>query len=144
MLFPYWVQWFTDGFLRVDPKNRLKNTSNHQIDLSPVYGLTEASTNKLRSKQGGKLKSQIINGEEYPLYLYEDAENNIFKDEFKDLYVPLRRVREEVPAEKKEKFFAMGVERANVQIGYVMLNVLCLREHNRLCDLLDDKLPRLG
>ena len=136
LLFPYWVQWFTDGFLRVDPKNRLKNTSNHQIDLSPVYGLTEASTNKLRSKQGGKLKSQIINGEEYPLYLYEDAEKNIFKDEFKDLYVPLRRVREEVSAEKKEKFFAMGVERANVQIGYVMLNVLCLREHNRLCDLL--------
>ncbi|MEL6780343.1 MAG: peroxidase family protein, partial [Cyanobacteria bacterium J06597_16] len=31
---------------------------------------------------------------------------------------------------------AMGVERANVQIGYVMLNVICLREHNRICDLL--------
>ena len=141
LLFPYWVQWFTDGFLRVDRENRLKNTSNHEIDLSPVYGLKPETSNKLRSKQGGKLKSQTLNGEEYPLFLYEDPENNIFKEEFKDLYVPLRRVREEVPAEKKAKFFAMGVERANVQIGYVMLNVLCLREHNRLCDLLAKNYP---
>lgn len=136
LLFPYWVQWFTDGFLRVDPDNRLKNTSNHEIDLSPVYGLSRETTEKLRSKQGGKLKSQMINGEEYPPFLYKDPENNIFKEEFEGIYVPLRRVREEVPAEKKATFFAMGVERANVQIGYVMLNVLCLREHNRLCELL--------
>lgn len=141
LLFPYWVQWLTDGFLRVDSEDRLKNTSNHQLDLSPVYGLKRESTEKLRSGQGGKLKSQMINGEEYPPYLYEDPENNIFKEEFKDLYVPLRRVREEVPAEKKAKFFAMGVERANVQIGYVMINVLCLREHNRLCDLLEISYP---
>ncbi len=40
MLFPYWVQWFTDGFLRTDRYNRLRNTSNHQIDLCTVYGLT--------------------------------------------------------------------------------------------------------
>ena len=141
LLFPYWVQWFTDGFLRIDRDNRLKNTSNHEIDLSPVYGLKRESTDKLRSKQGGKLKSQMLHGEEYPLYLYEDPEQNIFFEEFKDLYIPLRRVREEVPASKKAKFFAMGVERANVQIGYVMFNVLCLREHNRLCDLLAQNYP---
>lgn len=141
LLFPYWVQWFTDGFLRVNPSNRLKNTSNHEIDLSPVYGLRREATDKLRSKQGGKLKSQFINGEEYPLFLYADPANNIFKEEFKDLYVPLRRVSEEVPAAKKARFFAMGVERSNVQIGYVMLNVLCLREHNRLCDLLAASYP---
>jgi len=35
----------------------------------------------------------------------------------------------------------MGVERSNVQIGYVMLNTLCLREHNRLCDLLAQHYP---
>ncbi len=141
LLFPYWVQWFTDGFLRVDPENRLKNTSNHELDLSPVYGLTKKTTEKLRSKQGGKLKSQIINGEEYPQFLYADPENNIFKEEFEGIYVPLRRVQEEVPGEKKAKFFAMGVERSNVQIGYVMLNTLCLREHNRLCDLLAQHYP---
>jgi prostaglandin-endoperoxide synthase 2 len=141
LLFPYWVQWLTDGILRVDPANRLKNTSNHELDLSPLYGLKRETTDKLRLKQGGRLKSQIINGEEYPPYLYEDPGNNIFKDEFKDLYIPLRRVNEEVTADKKAKFFAMGVERSNVQIGYVMLNVLCLREHNRLCTLLEKNYP---
>lgn len=37
--------------------------------------------------------------------------------------------------------FAMGVERANVQIGYVMLNTLCFREHNRICNILSNNYP---
>ena len=140
LLFPYWVQWFTDGFLRTDRSNKLKNTSNHHIDLSPVYGLTRKQTHLLRSFQGGKLKSQIINGEEYPPFYYEDPERGIVKPEFVGLYEPLHD-EERLPPELKAKLFAMGVERANVQIGYVMLNVLCLREHNRLCDLFAQKYP---
>ncbi|WP_293083159.1 peroxidase family protein [Moorena sp. SIO4A1] len=140
LLFPYWVQWFTDGFLRTDHYNKLKNTSNHGIDLSPVYGLNIKSTDMLRSNQGGKLKSQIINGEEYPLFYYDDPENGVVKPEFDGLYEPLNDEKRLDPA-KKAKLFAMGVERANVQIGYVMLNVLCLREHNRLCDLLAKHYP---
>ncbi|MDJ0701923.1 MAG: peroxidase family protein [Leptolyngbyaceae cyanobacterium MO_188.B28] len=134
-LFPYWVQWFTDGFLRTDHTNKLKNTSNHHIDLSPVYGLNRKSTDMLRAHQGGKLKSQIINGEEYPPFFYANPEKGEIKAEFDGLYTPLNDETRLDPA-KKAKLFAMGVERANVQIGYVMLNVLCLREHNRLCDLL--------
>lgn len=135
LLFPYWVQWFTDGFLRTNRRNRLKNTSNHLIDLAPVYGLNRKTTHLLRKFEGGKLKSQWINNEEYPLFVYEDAENNIFKQEFEGLYKPLSDEIRQSP-EKKKKMFAMGVERANVQIGYVMLNVICLREHNRICDML--------
>lgn len=135
LLFPYWAQWFTDGFLRTDRRNRLKNTSNHLIDLAPVYGLNRKTTHLLRKFEGGKLKSQWIDNEEYPLFVYEDAKNNIFKKEFEGLYEPLSdEIRQ--PPEQKEKMFAMGVERANVQIGYVMLNVICLREHNRICDML--------
>jgi prostaglandin-endoperoxide synthase 2 len=134
LLFPYWVQWFTDSFLRTDHEQRLKNTSNHQIDLCNVYGLNRNSTELLRSKVGGRLKSQIINGEEYPLFYY-DAETGKVKEEFEGLYTPLRQEKE-LPAEMKAKLFAMGVERANAQIGYVMLNVLWFREHNRLCDIL--------
>lgn len=140
LIFPYFVQWFTDGFLRTNRQNHLKNISNHQIDLSPVYGLNSTITHLLRSYQGGKLKSQIINGEEYPPFYYD--ENGQPKEEFKGL--PHQLTNEFVPKadsfslEKKQKLFAMGVEieRANVQIGYVMLNILCLREHNRLCNLL--------
>ena len=140
LLFPYWVQWFTDGFLRTDRNNRLKNTSNHEIDLSNVYGLTPKTTHLLRAFQGGKLKSQFINGEEYPPFYYEDPEQGIVKEEFKDLY-ELLSAEQNQPAQKKAKIFAMGVERANVQIGYVALNVLCLREHNRVCDLLARAYP---
>jgi prostaglandin-endoperoxide synthase 2 len=99
----------------------------------------------LRSYQGGKLKSQIINGEEYPPFYYD--ENGKPKEEFKGMphvvtneYV---NKSENFPPEKKQKLFAMGleVERVNVQIGYVMLNVLGLREHNRVCDLLAKNYP---
>ena len=140
LLFPHWAQWFTDGFLRTDLNNRLRNTSNSQIDLAPVYGLTRKTTHQLRSFAGGKLKSQQINNEEYPPFFYEDAETGTIKEEFKDLYVPLEDETRQSP-ERKAKLFAMGVERANVQIGYVMLNVICLREHNRICDMLAGAYP---
>lgn len=145
LLFPYWVQWFTDGFLRtaISPNNiyqRLKNTSNHQIDLCPVYGLTPKQTHLLRAFKGGKLKSQYLNGEEYPPFVYADPETGLFKPEFEGLYEPVSS-EVSLPPKLKANLFAMGVERANVQIGYVMLNVLCLREHNRLCDVLAQAYP---
>jgi prostaglandin-endoperoxide synthase 2 len=134
LLFPYWVQWFTDGFLRTDRDNRLRNTSNHNIDLCSVYGLGPAQAHLLRSFEGGRLKSQQINGEEYPPFYYGDPQAGSVKPEFEGLYVPLND-ETRLPPEQKAVLFAMGVERANIQFGYVMLNTLCLREHNRLAAL---------
>lgn len=145
LIFPYFVQWFTDSFLRTDRHNHLKNTSNHKIDLCTLYGLNSKITHLLRSHQGGKLKSQIINGEEYPPFYYD--ENGEPKKEFIGLPHQLTNEgnpkSDTFPPEKKQKLFAMGVEveRSNVQIGYVMLNILALREHNRLCDLLANNYP---
>ncbi len=140
LLFPYWVQWFTDGFLRTDRVNRLRNTSNHQIDLCTVYGLSPVQTRMLRAFAGGRLKSQEINGEEYPPFYYADSESGTVKPEFEGLYVPLNdEIR--LPPDRKALMFAMGVERANVQFGFVMFNTLCLREHNRLAGLLSRKYP---
>lgn len=145
MLFPYWVQWFTDSFLRLDHNNKLKNTSNHEIDLCNVYGLTRKETHLLRSFQSGKLKSQKLKRqdgveEEYPLFYYADPEQGIVDSQFVGLYEPINDEKRQA-TDKKQYLFAMGVERANVQIGYVMLNTLCLREHNRLCDVLADNYP---
>lgn len=145
MLFPYWVQWFTDSFLRLDHHNKLKNTSNHEIDLCNVYGLTRKQTHLLRTFQGGKFKSQKLQREdgveeEYPLFYYTDAEQGQVDPQFVGLYEPINDEKRQ-PPEKKQYLFAMGVERANVQIGYVMLNTLCLREHNRLCDQLASNYP---
>jgi prostaglandin-endoperoxide synthase 2 len=140
LLFPYWVQWFTDGFLRTDRTNRLRNTSNHEVDLCSVYGLAPTQTHMLRAFAGGRLKSQVLNGEEYPPFYYADPETGTVKPEFDGLYVPLNdEVR--LPPERKALMFAMGVERSNVQVGYVMFNTLCLREHNRVAALLARSYP---
>src|SRR5262249_48579413 len=73
VLFAYFAQWFTDGFLRSD-RNRerdpRKNDSTHEIDLLPLYGVRPEQTDQLREHHGGRLKSQDINGAEFPSYLY--------------------------------------------------------------------------
>ena len=128
LLFSHFAQWFTDGFLRTDRGDKRRNTSNHDIDLSPLYGITSIHTAALRSESGGTLKSQIINGEEYPRYYTDDA--GIILPEFANLTEAARF--KTLSVEVKRTHFAMGVERANNHIGYVMLNVLFLREHNRI------------
>lgn len=145
MLFPYWVQWFTDSFLRIDHHNKLKNTSNHEIELSNVYGLTRKQTHLLRTFQKGKFKTQKLKRqdgveEEYPLFYYADPAQGKVDPQFEGLYEPINDEKRQ-PIDKKQYLFAMGVERANVQIGYVMLNTLCIREHNRLCDVLASNYP---
>lgn len=127
VLFAYFAQWFTDGFLRSDraqePDPR-KNNSTHEIDLCQIYGLTEQATQELRARELGLLQSQMINGEEYPPYLYADGTKR-----FQSITVARE---EQVPAQRRGELFAIGTDTANVQIGHVMLNVLFLREHNRI------------
>ncbi len=130
VLFAYFAQWFTDGFLRTRRDDPRRNTSNHEIDLSPLYGLNPTFTALLRSHAGGRLKSQTLHGEEYPPYYFENGQP---RDEFRGLPIILP---DEVPAERRNELFAFGADRGNVQIGYVMLNALFLREHNRLCGVL--------
>jgi len=135
VLFSYFAQWFTDGFLRTDPRDYRKNTSNHDIDLSPLYGLNEQQTHLLRSHEGGKLKSQMIGDEEFPPFYYHD--DGTPRDEFRELPIFHRNLNdEEIPLDQKARLFAMGVERANNHIGYVCFNTLFLREHNRICEQL--------
>ncbi len=154
VMFAHFAAWFTDSFLRIDPRDQRKNTSNHDVDLCNLYGLNSLQTDELRSKQGGKLKSQFIHGEEFPPRLYD--ENLRVKDEFKnnqllkpgtidafkrakalgiakmydlDLQVDLSRPLD-------PDLFAVGTERVNFQTGYLAFNTLSLREHNRICDVL--------
>jgi hypothetical protein len=52
LLFPVFAQYLTDGFLRTDMKDRRKTTSNHDIDLSPLYGRTPVQTRVLGLIEG--------------------------------------------------------------------------------------------
>ncbi|RAY10999.1 heme peroxidase [Actinomadura craniellae] len=133
VLFAYFAQWFTDGFLRSDvsePRDPRRSTSNHHIDLNPLYGLDATATAAVRTFEGGLLKSQIVNGGEFPPYLCEQGK---IKPEFADLSV----VRfEMLPEARRDTLFALGGDRGNVQVGFTMLTVLFLREHNRVARLL--------
>jgi prostaglandin-endoperoxide synthase 2 len=133
VLFSYFAQWFTDGFLRSDravPPDPRKNQSNHDIDLTNLYGLHPDVAGQLRTLEGGLLKSQEIGGEEFPPYL---CENGAIKPEFSLITVV---GFESLPAEKRDQLFAMGSDTSNLQVGFVMHNVLFLREHNRIARLL--------
>jgi prostaglandin-endoperoxide synthase 2 len=138
LLFPHFAQWFTDGFLRTDPTNPLKNTSTHDIDLSQLYGQTEDITTILRTRSGGRLKSQTINGAEYPPYYFDD--NGDVKPEFADLPITVPGGDRKAGAVQdltdlpSRKFFALGIPRGNIHYGFAMISTLFLREHNRLAD----------
>lgn len=152
-LFPAFAQYLTDGFLRTrlsnDPtqEDRRRTTSNHDIDLSPLYGRTEAQTLALRlcsTRMGerGRLKSQRFKNEEWSPFLF-DSDGQI-RPEFLDtrgapiLDPPLGL---DNPSARVETLFAVGGDRVNAAPQTAMMNALFLREHNRLAGLLEQKHP---
>lgn len=149
MLFPCFAQYLTDGFIRTwvfaNDEQRGRTTSNHEIDLCTLYGRLEKQTHALRLKspdQRGRLKSQTINGEEYPPALY-DAAGKVL-DEFVDLDLPLGVDpvgKPPTPIDIKRQLFALGGDRANSTVGTMMMGTLLLREHNRLAGVISAANP---
>lgn len=148
LLFPIFAQYLTDGFLRTDPHDRLKTTSNHDIDLSPLYGRTIAQTHALRMRstqlgEKGRLKSQMIDGDEFPPDLYQSSGAGYAPDFIDEqgahwLDLPLGIDDGWVNGEGfRRRLFAMGGDRANSTAMVAMLNTLLLREHNRLAGELE-------
>ena len=143
VLFSYFAQWFTDGFLRtcyapgdgITPiRGTGKNTSNHDIDLTPLYGVNKDVTEIIRAGVGGRLRSQVIDGEEYAPFYYrgdEVAEEFIHLPKMMGLDL-WKRSQHESYERNKGTLFAFGGERSNTQTGFAMFNTLFLREHNRI------------
>lgn len=152
VLFPTFAQYLTDGFIRSvmpnESKNedrnlRKRNTSNHQIDMCPLYGRNEVQTNALRllSEEGGRkgrLRSQIINGEEYAPFLYDGKGTR--RAEFANLDAPVNEDKIDLIG-KRSTIFAFGGDRANTSPQVAMMNTLFLREHNRLAGLIEQAHP---
>ena len=144
LLFPFFAQWFTDSFLRTkwkEPEQQdfAENESNHEIDLCQIYGLTETQTDMLRSGRGGRLKSQTIDGEEFPAPLFETRDGAVvLKPEFQALYseANFNRVFARASDEHKRACFAVGLEHGNSTMSNSLMNTLFLREHNRVAGVL--------
>ncbi|MEU9984083.1 peroxidase family protein [Streptomyces sp. NPDC050856] len=136
-LLPAFAQWFTDGFLRGHGRDgdARRTDSPHTIDLVQLYGSDAEVTSCLREFEGGRLKSRTVGGGEFPPLL---CENGRIKDEFG----PLRPARwEDVPEPMRDTVFATGGDRAHAHIGPMLVNVLFLREHNRIAGLLSRAHP---
>ncbi len=141
VLFSFFAQWVTDGFLRTERPKRgakapaardtRKNESTHQIDLAQLYGLDSRATAQLRTGHG-LLASQIINGEEYPQWLCRDADGEGPGNEPKRRFdrLPLPFGFDDLALEDRNKLFAMGTDTRN--LGFMAFNVMFLREHNRI------------
>jgi prostaglandin-endoperoxide synthase 2 len=149
-LFPAFAQYLTDGFIRTRMPHdnesedlRRQNTSNHQIDMCPLYGRTIGQTGALRLNsqtvgQRGRLKSQMIKGEEYSPYLFDAA--GVVKDEFKELDPPLG-LKTVTNPQRRAVIFATGGDRVNSSPQIAMMNTLFLREHNRLAKIIEQQNP---
>lgn len=154
LLFPTFAQYLTDGFIRTrmpeanEPEEvRLQNTSNHQIDMCPLYGRLQKQTDALRLKsevagKRGRLKSQFIGEEEFSPFLFD---KDRIKEEFADLDKPLglksALERAPNPEELRARIFALGGDRTNAVPQVAMLNTLFLREHNRLAGEIEQSHP---
>lgn len=146
-LFPAFAQYLTDGFIRTDPADRRRTTTNHEIDLCPLYGRTVAQTDVLRLKSSGKgqlgrLKSQFIGDEEFPLFLYPNGDTTP-DPAFAALDLPLGLATAdqagELGAKKLSTIFAVGGDRTNSTPFTAMMNTLLLREHNRVAGELEKR-----
>ena len=155
-LFPAFAQYLTDGFIRTDPLDARRTTSNHEIDLCPLYGRTPDQTDLLRlntdaAGQRGRLKSQILataggSGEEYAPFLYRDGGTSIDpaftgRDGRMGLDPPLLGHGPAPSAERTATLFAFGGDRANSTPFTAMMNTLLLREHNRVAGALEHRNP---
>ena len=146
------AQYLTDGFIRTLPLDPARTTTNHEIDLCPLYGRTEEQTDALRLKSPnrelfGRLKSQMIGAEEFSPFLYPPG-GNVAKDEFTVLDPPLFMHRQptspplpDLPQSKLDTIFAVGGDRVNSTPFTVMINTLLLREHNRIAGELARRNP---
>lgn len=155
-LFCFFAQWFTDSFLRTDPNDRRRNTSNHEIDFCQIYGLDERTAFALRERIGGRMRL------ERGLLPRLTNELGSVRREFLDLLhvrndgvdddrnVPLgQRLRDNLGTslpqasglERWSRMYATGLERGNSTILYTALSTLCVREHNRVADELAGRRP---
>jgi heme peroxidase len=158
-LFPAFAQYLTDGFIRTlihnkppfgdGVEDRRMTTSNHEIDLSPLYGRNAKQTEVLRENaettgRKGRLKSQIVNGEDYSPYLYDPADPRLetVKAEFCENGVPVLDHPLSVKnSPNRASMFAVGGDRVNAAPQVAMINTLLLREHNRLAGELETEHP---
>lgn len=152
VLFCAFAQWFTDSFLRTNPSDSRRNTSNHEIDLCQIYGLDAPTAKLLRSSGGGQLATRITPRGELLPFLYQQVSLPAPAPpaaQFAGLpYVAtLDSILQSLAPfalqpQRRDLTYATGLERGNSTVLYTSISTIFVREHNRLCRLLAARYPQ--
>nr|ALG96647.1 cyclooxygenase b [Prochaetoderma californicum] len=119
LLLAYFAQHFIHQFFKTDhQKGPGFQWGGHGVDVSHVYGKNKHVENLLRSFQDGKLKTQVLNNEEYPPY-QADVPG-----------VPMTWMGQVADNNK----FALGHQFFGMMPGLFLYATIWMREHNRVCD----------
>ncbi|MEO8402390.1 MAG: peroxidase family protein [Gammaproteobacteria bacterium] len=146
LLFGGFAQWFAAGFLLTDPthhgRSGLYPTSTANVNT--VYGNDEKTRRVLRSMSGGKLKSQKINGQEYPMYIKDLPE--IKESPLMSAFLQRTATHAAINNTDRgvidsETLFAFGQIQINSTPGAMVWGIVFLREHNQICDELQKIYP---
>uniref|UniRef100_Q6KCB5 Prostaglandin G/H synthase 2 n=2 Tax=Eupercaria TaxID=1489922 RepID=Q6KCB5_DICLA len=126
IMFAFFAQHFTHQFFKSDMKKGPAFTvaKGHGVDLSHIYGDKLERQHKLRLFKDGKLKYQMVNGEMYPPTVKEVGA---------EMHYP--------PHVPEAHRFAVGHEAFGLVPGLMMYATIWLREHNRVCDILQQEHP---
>ncbi|GFS20854.1 prostaglandin G/H synthase 2-like [Elysia marginata] len=125
VLMTFFAQHFTHMFFKTAYKDNPGSTwSGHGVDMTSIYGSNVTDEHRLRSFKDGKLKLQILNNEEFPMYS-KDA----------PVYMTYPSA---VPQESR---FALGHPFFGLLPGLFLFQTIWMREHNRVCDILREDHP---
>jgi prostaglandin-endoperoxide synthase 2 len=154
-LLSFFAQWFTDSVLRTNIIDRRMNTSNHEIDLCQIYGLSAETAAILRTHAGdGKLLTSQSGL--YPARMTDASGNAVpqFKAlpylaplapdagvDLEDLVLGTLDVPPAELLERKKGLYATGLEQGNSTVIYTAISTIFIREHNRICDKLASAYP---
>lgn len=122
---PTYGQHFTHQGFKTNMWDRRTTWGTQTVDLSHVYGKSESDERALRSLEGGRMKMQIMNGEEYPPHVDQ---------------CPGLKMRYP-PQVKKEHRFALGHPFFAMLPSLLYWTTLWLREHNRVANIMADEHP---
>lgn len=102
------------GGIATTPNPDFVNAISAYLDLTQVYGGDNVRNTRLRDITGGRMRSQMVNGQELLPFITQLAQ-------------PIGMAMDNIP-----NTFAAGDVRANEQLILTAFHTLFLREHNRL------------